>query len=204
MSETDEVVGDLAHGSAVVDAHEGCTGNLARLVADDDRNVTLEHGGKIRIVVGHGVDDKAVDARLLDHGCSIHLVAAGPGRDEQQALAGVLTRFRETGKEAHGGRVTERITECFGEQKTDGTGFASSQGAGDRIRSGVSASLGRLEHSIPQLDGELIGSVVRVRDCSSRHIELGGKRRQSGLTAWLTGPGHKRTLAVVPADGALG
>lgn len=78
VSETDEVVGDLAHGSAVVDAHEGCTGNLAGLVADDDRNVTLEHGGKIRVVVGHGVDDKAVDARLLDHGCSIHLVAAGP------------------------------------------------------------------------------------------------------------------------------
>ncbi len=65
VSELDQVGGEVTHGSAVVDSDDGRRPDASRLVAGDDRQVPLEHGGQIRILRRYGIDDEPVDGRAV-------------------------------------------------------------------------------------------------------------------------------------------
>ncbi len=91
----------------------------------------LPHRGQVGVVVGHGVHDETVDTGLLHHRGGVDVVAPGPGRNEQQALAGGFAGFGEAREETHRGGITEGVTERLGQQQAHGTGAAGAQRAGD-------------------------------------------------------------------------
>ena len=69
---------------AVVDPDPVDALDPGRLVADHGRHRPLQHGEEVRVVLAHGVDDEAVDARPV-HGGDVGLL--GAHRHEQQTLA---------------------------------------------------------------------------------------------------------------------
>lgn len=83
VSLRDQMCGKHFHCAPVVDGDEGGFGDVAGLVADDDRQMTFANRSEVRVVVGDGVDDEPVDSGLLHDGGGLHVVAFGTGGDEQ-------------------------------------------------------------------------------------------------------------------------
>ena len=172
VTEPAEVPGQLDHGRLVVDPHTVDVGHVGRLVADHHRDRALEHGGEVLVVVGHGVDDEAVDPGARDRP---DVLGLGTDGDEQEPGAVVLARERETLQELDGHRVAERVGQCFGEQESDGARLARAQGARHRVGPRITEPACGVEHASAQGRGELVGPVVGVRDRRPGHPELGGQ-----------------------------
>lgn len=127
VTEFQDVLGEFAHGPAIVDADARDPWHVLRLVDHHHRQLTLLQHRQIRIVVGRRVDHEPVDTRR-EHGIGpLFEGAVGPDGDQQQALPGFLTRFGKTGNEIECGGIAERIVERFGDHETDRTGLAGAQ-----------------------------------------------------------------------------
>ncbi len=159
MAERREVLGDGAGAALVVDVDVDHPGLGVEVDADvgelagDDR----VHPRVARV---DAVDDEAVDQRVLDQ----RRAASLDPRDDREAEALLLAAGRDAVEELDRARVRERDRERVVEHEPDRAGLPARQRAGDGVGPGVPEPLGRLHHAVPQLGGELIRPVVRVRD----------------------------------------
>ena len=190
VPEADDVLRDGAHRRAIVDAHPRRAWQVLGLVDDHHGQRTLRHDGQVGVVVGGGVHHEAVDPGGQDGGRSVVDGAVGPDRDQQQALPDLLTRLGEAGDEVQGGGVAERVVERFGDHQADGAGAPGAQRPRHRIGARVAEPLGRRQHALAQVGGELVGPVVGVGDRGARHLEFGGQRRQGRPPSRSRASGH--------------
>ncbi len=119
-----------------------------RLVGDHRGHRSLQHGREVRIVVGHRVDDEAVDAGTVYRG---DVLAFGVGRDQVQALSGVLAGQGEALKETDGSGVAEGVGEVLGEQQAHRPGLTGPQRTGDRVGTWVTEAPSGLQYPPSQL-----------------------------------------------------
>ncbi len=190
MTELQNMFGEAAHRGAVVDAHPGRAGNVLGLVDHHDRQVSLQHRRQIGVVVGGRVHDEPVDPGGQHRGRPVGDAAVRTDRDQQQALADLLTRFGKPCNEIERRRIAEGVVQRLGDDQTHRAGLAGAQRPGHRIRARIAEPLGGGQHPLAQLGRQLVGPVVGVGDGGARNLELGGQRGQGRAPPRRRTPGH--------------
>ena len=194
VAQSDEVLGELALGAAVVDADPVHTVQARGLVADHGGDGPGQHRVEVRVVGGHGVDDEPVHPGAEHHPGGLGGVPAGVGGHEQQTLAGRLAGLGEPGQETDRARIAEGVRQRLGEQQPDRAGLAGPQRAGHRIGPRVTQARGLAQHPLAQRRGELVGPVVGVGDGGPRHLERRGEGGEGRLPARSARRVHPSTL----------
>jgi hypothetical protein len=183
MPQAQHVVGKLAHRGAVVDAHPRDAGQPLGLVHHYGRQPALQDHLQVGIFVAHRIHHETVHAGRKHSGCAVFEAAAGSDGHQQQPLPQRLARLRHPGDEVPRGGVAEEIGQRFGHHQTDRAGLAGPQRSRHRVGAGVSQPLGRREHALTQVRGELIGPVEGIRNRRAGNVELIRQRRQGRTPA---------------------